>query len=120
MVGDFGLDLEKSNFYNLNIEYNYCLFFIVVFIYQNDLKDKIEVEDIGIMFEDIENGIICRCQYCNIEKVCVKGFDIGFLVCFFIGFMFGVNYIYMDGCNCMEDICLERIVCYLGNFNVSW
>ena len=46
-VGDPGLDPEKSNFYNLNIEYNHRLFSIAASIYQNDLKDKIEVEDIG-------------------------------------------------------------------------
>lgn len=77
-VGDPGLDPEKSNFYNLNIEYNHRLFSIAASIYQNDLKDKIEAEDIGTTPEDIENGITRRRQYRNIEKARVKGFDIGF------------------------------------------
>lgn len=77
-VGDPDLDPEKSNFYNLNIEYNHRLFSIAASIYQNDLKDKIEAEDIGTTPEDIENGITRRRQYRNIEKARVKGFDIGF------------------------------------------
>lgn len=77
-VGDPDLDPEKSNFYNLNIEYNHRLFSIAASIYQNDLKDKIEAQDIGTTPEDIENGITRRRQYRNIEKARVKGFDIGF------------------------------------------
>lgn len=77
-VGDPDLDPEKSNFYNLNIEYNHRLFSIAASIYQNDLKDKIEAEDIGTTPEDIENGITRRRQYRNIEKARVKGFDIVF------------------------------------------
>ena len=103
-VGDPGLDPEKSNFYNLNIEYNHRLFSIAASIYQNDLKDKIEAEDIGTTPEDIENGITRRRQYRNIEKARVKGFDIGFSVRPFTGFMFGANYIYTDGRNRTEDI----------------
>lgn len=119
-VGDPDLDPEKSNFYNLNIEYNHRLFSIAASIYQNDLKDKIEVEDIGTTPEDIENGITRRRQYRNIEKARVKGFDIGFSVRPFTGFMFGANYIYTDGRNRTEDIRLERTVRHSGNFNASW
>lgn len=119
-VGDPGLDPEKSNFYNLNIEYNHRLFSIAASIYQNDLKDKIEAEDIGTTPEDIENGITRRRQYRNIEKARVKGFDIGFSVRPFTGFMFGANYIYTDGRNRTEDIRLERTVRHSGNFNASW
>ncbi len=119
-VGDPDLDPEKSNFYNLNIEYNHRLFSIAASIYQNDLKDKIEAEDIGTTPEDIENGITRRRQYRNIEKARVKGFDIGFSVRPFTGFMFGANYIYTDGRNRTEDIRLERTVRHSGNFNASW
>mgnify|MGYP000384133206 CR=1 FL=1 len=119
-VGDPDLDPEKSNFYNLNIEYNHRLFSIAASIYQNDLKDKIEAQDIGTTPEDIENGITRRRQYRNIEKARVKGFDIGFSVRPFTGFMFGANYIYTDGRNRTEDIRLERTVRHSGNFNASW
>ncbi len=96
------------------------MFSIAASIYQNDLKDKIEAEDIGTTPEDIENGITRRRQYRNIEKARVKGFDIGFSVRPFTGFMFGANYIYTDGRNRTEDIRLERTVHHSGNFNASW
>ena len=106
--------------YKRQIEYNHRLFSIAASIYQNDLKDKIEAEDIGTTPEDIENGITRRRQYRNIEKARVKGFDIGFSVRPFTGFMFGANYIYTDGRNRTEDIRLERTVRHSGNFNASW
>lgn len=40
----------------MNIEYNHRLFSIAASIYQNDLKDKIEAEDIGTTPEDIETA----------------------------------------------------------------
>ena len=55
---------------------NHRLFSIAASIYQNDLKDKIEAEDIGTTPEDIENGITRRRQYRNIETVSYTHLDV--------------------------------------------
>lgn len=119
-VGDPNLDPEKSNFYNLNVEYNHRFFSVAASIYQNDLKDKIEVQEIERTPEDIENGIKYRRQYRNIQKARVRGFDVGFSLRPFNGFTLGANYIYTDGRNRTENTRLERTVRHSGNCNASW
>ncbi len=75
-IGNPDLKPEKSNYYNLNIEYTGKHLNVALNGYINDVKDIISDYKVDPTEEEKANGIANKKLYQNLDKATIKGFDI--------------------------------------------
>ena len=75
-VGNPDLEPEKSNYYNINIEYTGKHLNVSFNGYINDIKDVIDKYKVDLTDEDKANNITSRNLYRNLDKARIEGFDI--------------------------------------------
>lgn len=119
-IGNPDLKAEKSNYYNINLEYINRWITVTASVFQNDLRDKIETKIVDLTQEDKDNGIVRKAEYHNVGKARVRGINAGINVRPLTGVALGVSYNYNHARNITDDTWLERSIRHSGNFFGNW
>lgn len=119
-IGNPDLKAEKSNYYNINLEYINRWITVTASVFQNDLRDKIETKIVDLTQEDKDNGIVRKAEYHNVGKARVRGINAGINVRPLTGVALGVSYNYNHARNISDDTWLERSIRHSGNFFGNW
>lgn len=114
------LQAQKSNYYNVGVDYHNSMISCNVSAYINDVDGLIEYETIETTEEDALNGISTTKQQHNVGYARSKGVDVNLRLNLPLGFTLGAGYSYVDARNLDTDESLEYVANNYLNANLNY